>query len=85
MPPGRPTPPEHLFEIAEAAESLGLDSIWMGDHIAFHGGHFTEITATLSAFAARCERLMVGTAVYLLPLRTPGVAAQAVTFSSSES
>ncbi|MBT3351576.1 MAG: LLM class flavin-dependent oxidoreductase [Nitrospinaceae bacterium] len=70
------SPPEMVLSIAETVENLGFDSLWMGDHIAFHGGHFTECLTTLAAFAARTTRLTIGTSVYLLPLRTPGVAAK---------
>ncbi|MFP6868230.1 MAG: LLM class flavin-dependent oxidoreductase [Nitrospinota bacterium] len=77
MHPDRPSPPEEMFSLAESVEALGFDSLWMGDHIAFHGGHFTEILTTLAALAARSSRLTLGTAIYLLPLRTPGVAAKA--------
>ena len=76
MHPDRPSPPEAMFSTAEAVEALGFDSLWIGDHIAFHGGHFTESLTTLAAFAARTTRLTIGTSVYLLPLRTPGVAAK---------
>jgi probable F420-dependent oxidoreductase len=48
----------------------------MGDHIAFHSGHYTECLTTLAAFAARTTRLTIGTSVYLLPLRNPGIAAK---------
>ena len=71
------SPPEAVYAFAEAVEALGFDSLWMGDHIAFHGGHFTESLTTLAAFAARTTRLTIGTAVYLLPLRRPAVAAKA--------
>ncbi len=77
MHPERPAPPGEMFALAEMVERLGLDSLWIGDHIAFHDGHFTESLTTLAAFAARTSRLTIGTAVYLLPLRTPGVAAKA--------
>ena len=28
--------PGHLRELAQAAEELGFDSIWAGDHVSFH-------------------------------------------------
>jgi probable F420-dependent oxidoreductase len=76
MHPDYPTPPEEMFSIAERLEKLEFDSLWIGDHIAFHGGYFSESLTTLAAFAARTSRLMIGSAVYLLPLRNPGVAAK---------
>ena len=76
MHPDRPTPPDEMFAMAENIEKMGFDSLWIGDHIAFHGGYFSESLTTLAAFAARTSRLMIGSAVYLLPLRRPGVAAK---------
>ncbi len=76
MHPDRPTPPEKMFALAESVEQMGFDSLWVGDHIAFHGGYFSECLTTLAAFAARTSRLTIGSAVYLLPLRRPGVAAK---------
>lgn len=70
------SPPEVALSTAETVENLGFDSLWMGDHIAFHGGHYTECLTTLAAFAARTTRLTIGSSVYLLPLRTPGIAAK---------
>ena len=60
MHPDRPSPPEEMFSLAESVEALGFDSLWMGDHIAFHGGHFTEILTTLAALAARSSRPRTG-------------------------
>lgn len=77
MHPDQPTPPEEMFSLANLIEDLGFDSLWMGDHIAFHGGYFTEILTTLAALSARSDHLILGTAIYLLPLRIPGVAAKA--------
>ncbi len=76
MHPDRPTPPDEMFSLVENIERMGFDSLWIGDHIAFHGGYFSESLTTLAAFAARTSRLMIGSAVYLLPLRRPGVAAK---------
>lgn len=60
---------------AQRIEALGFDSLWVGDHIAFH----VPITdsLTLLAFAAGVtERVSLGTAVYLLPLRHPTLIAK---------
>lgn len=64
-----------IFAYAEGAEAAGYDSLWVGDHIAFHGP-YPESLATLAAFAARTERITLGTGVYLLPLRRPAIAAK---------
>ncbi len=60
---------------AQRVEALGFDSLWVGDHIAFH----VPIADSLSmlAFAAGVtERIALGTAVYLLPLRHPTLIAK---------
>ncbi|MED5579013.1 MAG: TIGR03619 family F420-dependent LLM class oxidoreductase [Nitrospinota bacterium] len=67
--------PEEIFNFAEQAEKNGYDSLWMGDHIAFHG-HYTDSLTTLAAFAARTSRIIIGSAVFLIPLRRPAVAAK---------
>lgn len=62
---------------ARRAEALGFDSLWVGDHLSF----YTPILESLTflGFAAGCtERIRLGTAVYLLPLRSPVVAAKTV-------
>ncbi|MEE9276126.1 MAG: LLM class flavin-dependent oxidoreductase [bacterium] len=76
MHPERIPPPAEAFSYAERAEALGFDSLWVGDHIAFHG-HYPEALATLAAFAARTRRITLGACVYLLPLRRPAIAAKA--------
>jgi probable F420-dependent oxidoreductase len=60
---------------AQRAESLGFDSLWVGDHVAFHVPIADSLT--LLAFAAGVtERIALGTAVYLLPLRHPTLIAK---------
>lgn len=58
-------------------EALGYDSIWTGEHIFFYGPTFDALTV-LAACAARTSRIQLGTAVLLLPLRPPAVAAKEV-------
>ena len=52
------------------AEELGFDSIWVGDHISFHIPILESLTL-LSFLAGVTERVTLGTAVYLVPLRGP--------------
>jgi alkanesulfonate monooxygenase SsuD/methylene tetrahydromethanopterin reductase-like flavin-dependent oxidoreductase (luciferase family) len=52
----------------ELAERLGFDSLWVGDHIAFPVPMLDPLLQLAQA-AAYSERLLLGTAVYLLPLR----------------
>jgi len=58
-----------LLKLAERAEALGLDSIWVGDSLLARPRQ--EPLALLAAVAARTERLELGTAVLLPALRNP--------------
>ena len=60
---------------AREAEALGFDSLWVGDHIAFHVP-ILESLSLVSFLAGATERVMLGTGVYLLPLRHPTLAAK---------
>ena len=60
------------FELAERAEALGVDCVWLGEI------HFTPVRSVISAslqvassIATRTRRLRVGTAVTVLPLNHP--------------
>ncbi len=63
--------------LARRCEELGFDSLWAGDHIAFHVP-ILESLSLLSFLAGATERVSLGTSVYLLPLRRPAVAAKSV-------
>jgi probable F420-dependent oxidoreductase len=67
--------PGFYREIAQAAEQLGYDSIWAGDHISFRNP-LLDIVVALSTFAAVTERITLGAAVLLLPLRHPSIVAK---------
>jgi probable F420-dependent oxidoreductase len=72
---GRPeTAP--LLELAERAEGLGYESIWVGDSITARPRH--EPLTLLSAVAARTKHAELGTAVLLPALRNPVVLAHGV-------
>src|ERR1043166_5120974 len=60
-----------LLALAERAEALGYDSIWVGDSILARPRH--EPLTLLSAVAARTRRAELGTAVLLPALRNPVV------------
>ena len=62
-----------LLALAERAEELGYDSIWVGDSITARPRH--EPLTLLSAVAARTRRAELGTAVLLPALRNPVVLA----------
>lgn len=61
--------------VAEVAEEAGYDSIWAGDHVSFHNP-ILDVTVALSCFASRTERITIGAAVVLLPLRHPSLVAR---------
>jgi probable F420-dependent oxidoreductase len=67
--------PGLLRAVAETAEELGYDSIWAGDHISFHNP-IVDVTVALSTFAARTDRITIGTGIVLLPLRPPALVAK---------
>ena len=67
--------PEHFRRVARAAEEAGFDSLWAGDHVAFHHP-LLDVTVALSAFAAVTERIALGAGVVLLPLRAPALVAR---------
>ena len=65
-----------LLALAERAEALGFDSIWVGDSITARPRH--EPLTLLSAIAARTKRAELGTAVLLPALRNPVVLAHGI-------
>jgi probable F420-dependent oxidoreductase len=65
-----------ILELAERAEALGFDSVWVGDSVLARP-RFEALT-TLAAVAARTERVKLGTAVLLPVLRQPVVLANQV-------
>ncbi|MEE8443205.1 MAG: LLM class flavin-dependent oxidoreductase [Dehalococcoidia bacterium] len=70
------TPPDlsPLFAMAQEAEEAGLDSVWVGDSLVSKPR--LEPLATLAAVAMRTQRIKLGTAVLLAPLRQPVQLAQ---------
>lgn len=62
-------------DLAQRIEAAGFDSLWVGDHIAFHVPILESLTL-LSFAAAATERVRLGTCVYLLPLRHPTLTAK---------
>jgi probable F420-dependent oxidoreductase len=68
-------PPQEQFDLVRRLEALGFDSVWSGDHLSFHNPIYESLTL-LASCAAITRRIRLGTAVYLLALRTPGVAAK---------
>lgn len=64
------------LELATYAESLGFDTLWIGEHLAFHIPAFDALT-TMAAVAARTTRIGIGVAAVLLPLRPAAAIAKA--------
>lgn len=69
---GRPeTAP--LLELAQRAERLGFDAVWVGDSLLARPRH--DPLTLLAAVAARTRKVTLGTAVFLPALRNPVVLA----------
>ncbi len=69
--------PDAAQKTATLAEGLGYDSVWVGDHVAF-AVPILDPLLQLAQLAVYSERLLLGTAVFLLPLRHPTLVAKQV-------
>ncbi len=69
--------PEELAEFARKAETVGFDSIQVGDHIQWHVP-ILESTTLMAAFAAVTARIRVASGVIILPLRDPVLLAKTI-------
>ena len=76
FPQGTPAVAE-MIDNARRVERLGYDAIWSGDHIIMHNP-IMDVMTVLATYAAVTERVKIGTAVYLVPLRHPVVTAKQV-------
>ncbi len=65
---GRPEG-EPLLQLAERAEAMGYDSVWVGDSLLARPRH--EPLTLLAGVAGRTRRVKLGTAVLLPMLRNP--------------
>ena len=72
---GRPEA-EPLLRLAERAETLGYDSVWVGDSLLARPRH--EPITLLAGVAGRTQRVKLGTAVLLPALRNPVLLAHQV-------
>ncbi len=72
---GRPAA-EPLLKLAERAEALGYDSVWVGDSLLARPRH--EPITLLAGVAGRTQRVKLGTAVLLPALRNPVLLAHQV-------
>jgi probable F420-dependent oxidoreductase len=75
--PSSPTlrQPQAQFRLVRLIEAWGFDSLWSGDHISFHNPIYESLTL-LASYIGITSRIKLGTAVYLLALRSPAVAAK---------
>ena len=69
--------PEYLA-IAQAAEEVGFDSIWIGDHLLYRDPERGpwEVWSLLAALAASTERVTLGPLVACLAFHAPAVLAK---------
>ncbi len=74
---GSPADMAGLRELVRLIEDAGLDSIWSGDHVVY-AGPILDPLIQLAQIAALSDRLLVGTGIYLLPLRHPAPVAKQV-------
>jgi probable F420-dependent oxidoreductase len=80
--PGAPAEPwlprlDDLRALVERVERGGYDSLWTGDHVAFTLPILDPLLQLAQA-AVLSRRLLLGTCVYLLPLRHPAHVAKQV-------
>src|SRR5271157_3656614 len=68
---------DELVELVELVDRSGYDSLWVGDHISF-AVPVLDPLLQLAQAAMVSRRLVLGTAVYLLPLRHPTPVAKQV-------
>lgn len=66
---GTPEAFRQVIDLAQTAESAGLDSVWVGDSLTAKPR--LEPLTTLTAVASHTERVRLGTAVLLAALRHP--------------
>jgi len=73
-----------IVKMAQTAEELGFDSIWVSDHVIIPETHkgfgyvFYDPFITLSYIAAKTRKIKLGTSVIVLPYRNPVVMAKMI-------
>ncbi len=66
------------LELTVQAEEWGADSVWLSEHHLFEDGYLPQPLTFAAAVAARTQRIRIGTAVLLAPLRlAPQIAEEA--------
>lgn len=71
---------DDLIRLTSEAERLGLDSLWVSDHLMYTEPNLgvLEALTTLTAVAMKTERVKVGTKVLCTPFRHPALIAKTV-------
>src|SRR5258708_3733674 len=59
------------LDLAERAEDLGFDSVWLSEHHFLEDGYSPGLMPIAGAIAARTRRVRIGTFVLLLPFHHP--------------
>lgn len=62
--------PEEIFQYVERADELGIDSIWMPDHVISEGPEL-DPAVLMSVVAARTRDIKMGPSVVAIPGRNP--------------
>ena len=62
--------PDTVCDYAERAEDLGIDSIWLSDHIVARNPSF-DIACIMALWAGRTKRIKMGPSVLTMPARDP--------------
>ncbi|GAA2420839.1 hypothetical protein GCM10010191_35210 [Actinomadura vinacea] len=65
-------------EHARHAEDVGLESVWVGDHLIPKGRPYVDSTLTLATAAAATERIRLGFGVMIVALRPVAWAAKQI-------
>jgi len=75
---GRAIEPSRLIQLATRAEEMGLDSLWVTDHVVvprdvplIYRDEMLDPLAVLPWLAGVTERIALGTSVIVLPYRSP--------------
>ncbi len=68
---------DELVALVQLVDRCGYDSIWAGDHVSF-AIPFLDPLLQLAQAAVASRRLLLGTGVFLLPLRHPAPVAKQV-------
>ncbi|MDG6997206.1 MAG: LLM class flavin-dependent oxidoreductase, partial [Nitrososphaerota archaeon] len=81
-PPGQSPNTDSILKMAETAESLGFDSVWVWDHLLLGSRKVFPVLdslTTLAAIGSHTKRIRLGTSVLILALRNPLVLSKVAT------